>query len=132
MTKQVKIVLSRDICISDYDDYYSRKIVQDSISDWEEISDEDYLFLRTNLFRLARDYQRDFDLLPTLLVKDDKPVIDRIVSIKEYIEQEKQQAAKEKAEADAKKREREKNRLLKKNKSEKELFEELKKKFEGK
>ena len=128
MTKLVKILLTRDV-ILDQDDYYSRKIIQDSISDWEEISDDDYNFLRNNLSRLYKPYQREYDLVPMLVVKDDKSVLDRIESIKEFIEQEKVREAKEKAAAEAKKIEQAKKRMLKKSKSELELFEELKKKF---
>lgn len=127
MTKQVKILLGKDICFDD--DYYSKKLIQDSLSDWEEISDEDYWFLHSNMWRLFKDYQSNYDLVPVLLVKDEKSVVQRVTSIKEIIQQEKEKQAKEKAAAEAKKLEKAKQRLLKKNLSEKELFEELKKKF---
>lgn len=132
MSKNVKILLSRDISYDNEYDYTSQRIIQESISDWEEISDEDYEFLRLNFCWLFKDYTKEYNLVPSLIVKDNKPVIERIESIKTYMEQEKYRQAKEKAAEDAKKAERAKQRMLKKAKSEKELYEMLKDKFETK
>lgn len=128
MVKQVKILLSREL-YNEYDDIYSRSILQDGISDWEEISDEDYDFLRRNLYMLSNLYTKEYNLSPVLIVKDERPVFDRIQSIKEYINQEKQKEAKRKAEEERKKAEKAKKRMMKQTADERALFEQLKEKF---
>lgn len=128
MVKQVKILLSRDV-YDGYDDPYSRSILQDGISDWEEISDEDYNFLRNNLYMLSNLYSKEYNLSPILVVKDEKPVLNRIESIKEFIKNEQRREAERKAEEERKKTEKAKKRMLKKVADERALFEQLKEKF---
>lgn len=123
MSKWVKIVLVEETS----DDYYSRKIIRDGLTEWEEISDEDFELLRYNV-RLLYDYKHNLE--PMLVVRDDVPVVERLKSIKDALAKEKA-----KQEADKRKREeaklaREQARLQKKLGTEKELFEKLKAKFE--
>ena len=44
MSRKIAILLSREFYTGDYDDYYHKII--DSITDWEEVSDEDYKTLQ--------------------------------------------------------------------------------------
>jgi len=122
MTKMVKILLMQETS----DDYYSQKIIRDSISDWEEISDEDFQFLQKHLASIF-PYNNGF--MPLLMVKDDKPVLSRIEQIKKVLDREKEKQDAERAKREESKRAKEKARMLKKMASERELFDELKKKF---
>lgn len=132
MVKQVKIILGKEI-LSSYDDPYNYTLIRDGITDWEEISDEDYDFLRRNLSYLYKTYNEEYDnLVPMILVKDDKPVFDRISSIREFIEQMKTKETERKAEEERKKAEKAKKRMLKKVADERALFEQLKEKFDSK
>ena len=44
MSRKIAILLSREFYTGDYDDYYHKII--DSITDWEEVSEEDYKTLQ--------------------------------------------------------------------------------------
>lgn len=123
MTKWVKIVLVEETS----DDYYSRKIIRDGITDWEEISDEDYKILRYNVKRL---YDTEYNMEPMLIVKDDVPVIERIKSIKDAVAKERARQEAENRKRQEAKLAREQAKLMKKVDSEKALFEKLKAKFE--
>jgi hypothetical protein len=128
MSKWVKIVLSQEISLDDYGDYYSRNIIRDSITDWEEVSDEDYKFLCSNLIWLFKTVHAA-GMKPCLLVKDELPIIQRVQSVKDEIrryEQEKRQAE-EKIEQE--RAERVRKRLLKKASSELELLKQLQDKY---
>jgi hypothetical protein len=123
--KEVKIVLVHD-AYTDYDD--SKAIMQQGVSDWETISDEDYQLLQQNWWKLCQDLNVNNARL-VLLEKDSVPVKMRLESIRAWIAQEKA-----KAEREAQiKRDKAQARALKKlaadAASEKRLLEELKKKY---
>lgn len=122
MTKMVKILLMQETS----DDYYSQKLIRDSISDWEEVSDEDFQFLHKHLHSIF-PYSNGFT--PMLMVKDDKPLVARIAQIKQVLDREKAKQDAERAKREEAKRAREKAKMLRKMASERELFEELSKKF---
>lgn len=124
MSKLVKILLIQHI---DCDDYYSQSIIRESINDWEEISDEDFQFLKQYLTRVI-DVPYGFSA--TLVVKDNVPVVQRINSVKELIATEQAAEAAAKAKRDKAAQERQQARMLKKAASELALLEELKKKYE--
>jgi len=123
--KEVKIVLVHD-AYTDYDD--SKGIMQEGVSDWESISDEDHTLLQQNWWKLC-EHMNVHNARLVLLEKDSVPVKMRINSIKEWIAEEKA-----KAEREAQiKRDKAQARVLKKlasdAASEKRLLEELKKKY---
>lgn len=124
MSKWVRIVLVEETS----DDYYSRKIIRDGITDWEEISDDDFDILRYNVRML---YNSQHNLEPMLIVKDDVPVAERIKSIKDAVAKERAKQEAEKRKREDAKLAKEKARLMKKAESEKALFEQLKAKFES-
>lgn len=132
MSKMVKILLGRDVGQYLDDDYYGRSIIQDSISDWEEISDEDYKFLKANFHMLFKSLNADYNLSPFLIVKDNIPVIERINSIKKELDKERARQLAYEAEQEAKRADRARKRMLKKAKDERALLEELKAKYEEK
>ena len=123
--KEVKIVLVHD-AYTDYDD--SKGIMQEGISDWETISDEDYKLLQQNWWKLC-NHMNVHNARLVLLEKDATPVKKRIDSIRGWIEEERvrqereAQLKKEKAQARALKK------LMDNAESEKKLLEELKKKY---
>lgn len=124
--KQVKIILVQEV----YTDEYANNLIRDSISDWEEVSDEDFHFLKMNLGHIWNKFGMPQDFRPVVICKDDRPVSVRIDSIKEEIERHKRRV-----EAAEKERERKKQEKLLKKKAkteaeEKALLDQLKKKYE--
>lgn len=123
--KEVKIVLVHD-AYTDYDD--SKGIIQEGVSDWESISDEDYKLLQQNWWKLC-DHMNVHNARLVLLEKDSVPVKRRIDSIKGWITEERQRQERE-AQI---KREKAQARALKKlaadAAAERKLLEELKKKY---
>lgn len=123
--KQVRLVLVHD-AYTEYEDH--KAIMQEGISDWETISDEDHVLLQRNLWRLESQMNVQGARL-VLLEKDTAPVKTRIDSIRDWIAQEKARAQQEAQ----KKREKAEARALKKlmqnAESEKKLLEELRKKY---
>ena len=123
--KEVKIVLVHD-AYTDYDD--SKGIIQEGVSDWEQISDEDYKLLQQNWWKLC-EHMNVHNARLVLLEKDSVPVKRRIDSIKGWITEERQRQERE-AQI---KREKAQARALKKlaanAEAERKLLEELKKKY---
>lgn len=100
---------------SDYnDDSYH---ISHGICDWEEITDEEYNFLKDNLYKI------DFGGRPILLTQDNIPVRDRIISIKAFLEKKILEAQEEQRRKEEDKVKKEQKSLLKKQKQ----FEKLKK-----
>jgi hypothetical protein len=123
--KEVKIVLVHDT-YTDYDD--SKGIMQEGVSDWEQISDEDYRLLQQNWFKLCQ-HMNVHNARLVLLEKDSVPVKMRIDSIRSWIEEERMRQERE-AQL---KREKAQARALKKlaadAESERKLLVELRKKY---
>jgi hypothetical protein len=128
MSKWVKVILAQEIQLDDYGDYYSRNIIRDSITDWEEISDEDYEFLRKNLYHLFNT-AADPGLRPYILVKDEVPIVQRIQSVRDEIRKFEEQKRKRQEEDERKKAERARKRMLRTAKSELELLSQLQEKY---
>ena len=89
--KEVKIVLVHD-AYTDYDD--SKGIIQEGVSDWEQISDEDYKLLQQNWWKLC-EHMNVHNARLVLLEKDSVPVKRRIDSIKGWITEERQRQERE-------------------------------------
>lgn len=123
--REVRIVLVHDQ-YTDYDD--SKGIMQEGVSDWEQISDADFKLLQANWWRLSSHLNVD-DARLVLLEKDRVPVKARIDSIKQWIEQEHARQEQEEAAKRAKAEERARKKLLKNAESELRLLEELRKKY---
>jgi len=122
--RDVKIVLL-DSSYDNYDDCCISTI-RHGISDWESISDEDYKFLKENMWRLQSKYRNHTIML---IEKDPVMVIQRIASIKQWVQEEQDKTAKEEAARKAAQEEKARKRLLKKAGNELKLLEELKKKY---
>ena len=120
--REVTIVMVHDR-YTEYDE--SRAVMQESISDWEQISEEEYKLLNQNWWKLAQHLDPHGNRRPVLLEKDSVPVRARINSIREWIQQEKIQAEKAEAERKAKAEERARKKILKNAQSERKLLEEL-------
>jgi hypothetical protein len=119
--RNVKIVLVEDPIYNDYDEI-STAVIRDGISNWESISDEDYKFLKDNLWRLQNKSMM-------IIEQDPVPVIKRIDSIKKWIKEEKDRVEQAAAARKAEQEEKARKRLLKKAGNEIKLLEELKKKY---
>jgi hypothetical protein len=121
MDRQVKIIYANEYY---EDDYGSRMHVDASITDWETVTQEEYLFLSSNFWQLFPIKRGRY----ILLVKDEETVEARILQLKdllkEQIAKDKERKAKEKAAKEAK--------AAKAIEKEKKKYEEMKKKFEGK
>jgi len=98
--KQVKLFIAEDCYTDCYGDGPSTSVIREGVTDWEEISDDDYELLRSNLHRLVNRYGGQ---QVVLIEKDTVPVKERISSIKQWISDERarldQEAAKRKAAA---------------------------------
>lgn len=123
--RQVRIVLVHDQ-YHDYDD--ARAIMQEGISDWEEISEVDFKLLQANWWQLTKHLNLA-NARPVLLEKDSVPVSHRIDSIKNWIDRERARQEQEQAAKRAKAEERARKKLLKDAESELKLLAELKKKY---
>lgn len=78
--KRVKVLLVQD----QYDDdRYSYGILRDSVSEWEEISDEDFKYIQDNFHRSLLRPPNGFRY--TLLVDDDTLCSNVMISIKKAI-----------------------------------------------
>ena len=124
MTKLVKIVLVQSI---DCDDHYTQAVIRESINDWEDVSDEDFVFLEKNMYRIVN---APYGFYPKLIIKDHVPIAQRIVSVKALIAEEQAAQAAEKERRRLAEQARQQKRMLKKAESELALLEELKKKYE--
>lgn len=102
--------------------------MKEGVSDWEELSQEDYKLIKENMFRL-NDQLNEHDVRFVLIEKDDTPVQTRISSIKSWLEQVKAKEQAEMALKKAKAEKRARKKLLKNAESEIKLLEELKKKY---
>lgn len=127
MSRQVKIVIANE----HYDeDYGSRINVEGSITDWEEISDEDYLLLVSNfhiLFPYKSSYGGYSKEKYILLTKDDEQISSRIVKLQELLLKQKEKIEKQKQKEIDDKRKRE----VKKAENERKKYEALKVKYES-
>jgi hypothetical protein len=118
---RVKLIWIEHLTLDDYDTKQVIRSIDDG--EFEEITAEELQQIRTNLYQIPRP---SYGLEPRLLVLDDEPIVNRLLSLRELIEKQneaKELIAKKRKEAAAKR---------KKSKLEKERmqFEALKQKFE--
>lgn len=112
--------------VTSLSDYYSEcnHTILNGVTDWEDISEDDYKFLSKHLsgrYIEGKQYK--------LIVQDECPIQERIVSLRALIDKEnKQREAQEKKFAKEQK-ERKAKAKQKKEEKERKKFEELKKKF---
>lgn len=118
---KVKIIIVHNF---DCDDDHSIEVAKEGVTDWEEISQKDYIHLFYNLHRIIKPMR---DSRPILICQDETPIIHRIEQLKELIEKDRKREEKEKQAAKDRKA---KKALLTQDKKKK-LFEELKSEFEG-
>lgn len=103
---------------SDYEDSYD---IKESITDWEEITDEELKFLKQYKYSLIPGYE---GYIPLIFVKDKEPVAFRLTELRELLEKEKaaqeekkrviEEEKKKKESADKEKKEKRERTMLKK------------------
>ena len=120
---EIKIFLLEDYC---YDDDNYRHRLGEGISDWEDVSEDDLNYLRSNSYRFSNVIKSPY----TIVRKDNTPIQTYITSVKELVEKDKRAEEKRKKEELRKKLEREQKKLQKKEESERQLYERLKAKIE--
>lgn len=76
--KKVKILFCEEVIQTKH----SLKIISEGISNWEEISDEEYDVLYKNIRKLIPNKGR---LIPILVMEDDSPMSIRIENVKKLI-----------------------------------------------
>lgn len=113
------------------DDDYTKRILRSGITEWEEVTEEDLKYIQDNHYLVSHLIGGT-----AMVVKqDDAPVVTRIAEVKKYVADTLAKRAAEIEDAkkarDAKIAERKRKRELSK-KTEAELYEELKAKFEPK
>ena len=126
--KEVRIVLVHDLS-SGYDDDDSQSAIKEGVTDWEQVSDEEYRLLKDHWWRLSHEMGAYARGRPVLLEKDSEPVKQRIGSIREWVRKEQERVQAESAAKRAKVEERARKKLLKDAESELKLLEELRKKY---
>jgi hypothetical protein len=130
--KEIKIIFVKynEVYDRDYEIDELKAIARPGMTNWEEISDEDYAFLLKNWDILERQAMaEDRYLKPILLEKDPVSVRYRLDNIKQWIRlqvEEREKQNRLKAEAVEK---RQQARLLKKAKTEQALLQVLKEKY---
>jgi hypothetical protein len=125
--KQIKIVH-----VHAYAEYEDSGILRNSITDWEEVSEEAYQFLRENWYRICDNIQQEYgnvSVTPLLIVKDNTHVTARIMSVYDLIQQEQAKQAKVAAERHAKAEAKKQKEAAAKAERERKLLEELKQKY---
>lgn len=127
--KEVRVILINDQCgYYDEEETHGSAVIREGISDWEEITDEEYRLLKSNWWRFVNDL-RATGARPVLLEKDSMPVKHRINSIRDWLRIERERIDAEAATKRAKAEERARKKLLKDAESELKLLEELRKKY---
>lgn len=107
----------------DYDDNYTARLGE-GISDWEEVTQDEYEFINANLWRLKlTNRNRADDII--IVRQDDISVADRIVGIKKEIEKLAKQEEKRKNEEKLKREEAAAKRAEKKLLKERQILERL-------
>jgi uncharacterized surface protein with fasciclin (FAS1) repeats len=74
---KVKIFIASDSS-TDHDDYYSRVVLRQGITDWEEISDDDLVFLRENLDYIVDPKKYGYSAIPLIISQDEYNIKKRI------------------------------------------------------
>ena len=121
---EVKIFVAMDY--SDYDDYNSRTVLANSISDWEEITEAEFEFLQRNLHHLYNTHSMG---RLVLIRKDEATVTERISSIKAALQKIKDEEDRKKQEAEVKKAKRLEAKLAAKKDKDLETLQKLKEKY---
>ena len=109
----------------DYDDR-SYNVISEGISDWEEISQEDY----NDLLTYEREIFKDNNVV--ILVQDNVPVVERIKDIKLFIKKNKEKLEEQKKKYDLLAKERAKKIKKKKEKRELKKLKALQEKYGNK
>jgi hypothetical protein len=106
---KIKLLVMYGGSYDSYSDEYSNRIFQD-ISDWEEVSEADFQFIQSNLWRLKYPPGGTF----VIVRQDDQAIAARISDIKSEILKMQMAEEKRKAEEQKKKEERAAKRLASK------------------
>jgi hypothetical protein len=123
--REVRLILA----LNSYDWDDDRAVLKEGVVDWEKISEEDYQFLRANLHLLETQIASSIGGRVILVEKDHVPVRERISSIKAWIAAQQEKIKLEEAAKKAKAEQRARKKLLKNASSERQLLEELRKKY---
>lgn len=109
---KVKIFQFANVSDGYYGDYET--VLTQGISDWEEVTEEEYKFIQNNLYRLRNKYSNI-----TLIVQPDVTIPELIIDIKDEIakalkaeQRKKEEALRKKQEANRKKAEKAKEKEL--------------------
>lgn len=93
---QVKIILEND----SWDGEETHHYIAGSITDWEDVSDEDYQYMMQHRFDLHKFISKEFYeryqhvVRIRILSKDDYPIAERISNLKQHIELEREKERK--------------------------------------
>ena len=120
--KLVKIFTIHNM-YNDCDESYTSRIGE-GISDWEEISDEQFRFLKTNLWRCETPLTGNNERL-VIIEKGEQPATYYIDSIKKLIDNQMKKQQEEQAEKERKKQEAAERRAAKKLENNRKALERL-------
>jgi len=135
-TKMPKVKLLITTSGVSYDEYdsYSADIIRAGLTDWEEITDQEYEYLKSKKYYLGQALKLRSGEEIVIMKQDDRPVVERISSLTTFIKKLEDERAKEEAARLKKKEDAALTRKLKKQaKTEAEelaLLQQLKEKHE--
>lgn len=126
--KEVRIIAVHDH-YNEYDEV-SQTIMREGITDWEQVSDDEFKLLKQHWWRIGQEYGCNIDGARLVLIeKDPTPVHKRINSIREWLNQEQARQAREEAVRQQQAQERLRKKLLKTAENERKLLEKLREKY---
>lgn len=104
--------------------------IHDTLTDWEDIEDEDFELLRRNIYKIIPEKYANAGFNPKILVKDEMSVSDMVKTIKDLVQKEKDAIKKAEDKRKEAKIKRQMANDAKRKLTEKEVYETLKEKFE--
>jgi len=128
MSKSVKIVFINNGYYDDYEDRYIRSEISRGITDWEEISDDDYKILNDNLYLLEKKF--NVKGRPIVVTKNDVEAQDVIIGIKQTLDEIKAETEKKVKAAELARITKMQKKAAKTAEDKRRLYDILKKEFE--
>jgi len=121
------MVKCKIIWIQEYADDGFRQHIAVQSGDWDEVTEEDYELLRVYCLQIKKSIYHDE--YPTIVRLDDENVYQRVLEVKEFLEQQKKRNEKEKLEREERKKKREEKKRKQQETNELKLLKELEKKY---
>lgn len=94
---KVKLLITTSVASYDEYDSYSADIIRAGLTDWEEITDQEYEYLESKKYYLGQALKLRSGEEIVIMKQDDRPVIERISSLTAFIKKLEDDRVKEEA-----------------------------------